>query len=86
MIQPKTEHLINKSVDSCCCCYIISFLYLDRIYEIQIENHDLYLTKADDNRIRVRPIEPIRGSILDRNGTILAESFDTFDIVAKKKT
>ena len=64
---------------------IISFVYLDRIYEIQIENHDLYLTKADDNRIRVRPIEPIRGSILDRNGIILAESFDTFDIVAKKE-
>ena len=64
---------------------IISFVYLDRIYEIQIENHDLYLTKADDNRIRVRPIEPIRGSILDRNGVILAESFDTFDIVAKKE-
>ena len=64
---------------------IISFVYLDRIYEIQIENHDLYSTKADDNRIRVRPIEPIRGSILDRNGTILAESFDSFDIVAKKE-
>ncbi len=64
---------------------IISFVYLDRIYEIQIENHDLYLTKADDNRIRVRPIEPIRGNILDRNGIILAESFDTFDIVAKKR-
>ena len=64
---------------------IISFVYLDRIYEIQIENHDLYLTKADDNRIRVRPIEPIRGSILDRNGIILAESFDTFNIVAKKE-
>ena len=64
---------------------IISFVYLDRIYEIQIENHDLYLTKADDNRIRVRPIEPIRGNILDRNGIILAESFDTFDIVAKKE-
>ena len=33
----------------------------------------------------MRPIEPIRGNILDRNGTILAESFDTFDIVAKKE-
>ena len=57
----------------------------DHIYQIQINDHELYTTRAEDNRIRVRPIEPIRGNILDRNGTILAESFDTFDIVAKKE-
>jgi len=65
--------------------FLISLIYLDRIYEIQITDHELYTTKAEDNRIRVRPIEPIRGNILDRNGTILAESYDTFDIVAKKE-
>ena len=64
--------------------FIIAILYLDHIYEIQINDHELYTTKAEDNRIRVRPIEPIRGNILDRNGVVLAESFDTFDIVAKK--
>ena len=65
--------------------FIIAILYLDHIYEIQINDHELYTTKAEDNRIRVRPIEPIRGNILDRNGIVLAESFDTFDIVAKKE-
>ena len=35
--------------------------------------------------IRIRPIEPIRGNIYDRNGIVLAESFDTFDIIAKKE-
>ncbi len=64
---------------------VISVLYLDHIYKIQIIDHELYTTRAEDNRIRVRPIEPIRGNILDRNGTILAESFDTFDIIAKKE-
>ncbi len=65
--------------------FVISIFYLDHIYQIQINDHELYTTRAEDNRIRVRPIEPIRGNILDRNGTILAESFDTFDIVAKKE-
>ena len=65
--------------------FIISIFYLDHIYQIQINDHELYTTKAEDNRIRVRPIEPIRGNILDRNGIVLAESFDTFDIVAKKE-
>ena len=65
--------------------FVISILYLDHIYQIQIDDHELYTTKSEDNRIRVRPIEPIRGNILDRNGIILAESFDTFDIIAKKE-
>ena len=65
--------------------FLISLFYLDHIYQIQINDHELYTTRAEDNRIRVRPIEPIRGNILDRNGTVLAESFDTFDIIAKKE-
>ncbi len=65
--------------------FLISLFYLDHIYTIQITDHNLYVTKADDNRIRVRPIEPIRGKILDRNGKVLAESYDTFDIIAKKE-
>ena len=65
---------------------LISIIYMNHIYKIQILDHELYTTKAEDNRIRVRPIEPIRGNILDRNGTILAESYDTFDIIAKKRT
>ncbi len=63
----------------------IALFYLNHIYQIQITDHELYITKADDNRIRIRPIEPIRGNIYDRHGRILAESFDTFDIIAKKE-
>ena len=65
--------------------FLVSLFYLNHIYEIQITDHQLYTLKAEDNRIRMRPIEPIRGNIFDRNGIILAESYDTFDIIAKKE-
>ena len=65
--------------------FFVSLFYLNHIYEIQITNHQLYTLKAEDNRIKIRPIEPIRGNIFDRNGNILAESYDTFDIIAKKE-
>ena len=65
--------------------FLISTFYLNHIYNIQITDHQLYTMKSEDNRIRIRPIEPIRGNIYDRNGIILAESYDTFDIVAKKE-
>ena len=65
--------------------FSVSLFYLNHIYKIQITDHQLYTLKAEDNRIRIRPIEPIRGNIFDRNGNILAESYDTFDIIAKKE-
>ena len=65
--------------------FLISLFYLNHIYKIQITDHQLYTLKAEDNRIRIRPIEPIRGNIFDRNGNMLAESYDTFDIIAKKE-
>jgi len=65
--------------------FLVSLFYLNHIYKIQITDHQLYTLKAEDNRIRIRPIEPIRGNIFDRNGNMLAESYDTFDIIAKKE-
>jgi penicillin-binding protein 2 len=65
--------------------FLISLFYLNHIYKIQITDHQLYTLKAEDNRIKIRPIEPIRGNIFDRNGNIIAESYDTFNIIAKKE-
>ena len=65
--------------------FLLSIFYLNHIYKIQIINHQIYTMKSEDNRITIRPIEPIRGNIFDRNGNIIAESYDTFDIVAKKE-
>ena len=65
--------------------FLLSIFYLNHIYKIQIINHQLYTMKSEDNRITIRPIEPIRGNIFDRNGNIIAESYDTFDIIAKKE-
>ena len=65
--------------------FLLSTFYLNHIFKIQITDHEIYTVKSEDNRIRVRPIEPIRGNIFDRNGNVLAESYDTFDIVAKKE-
>ena len=35
---------------------LISIIYMNHIYKIQILDHELYTTKAEDNRIRVRPM------------------------------
>ena len=45
-----------------------------RLYQLQIENGDLYLNRAEDNRINQRLLAPRRGRILDRFGVALASN------------
>jgi penicillin-binding protein 2 len=41
---------------------------------LQVTLHEEYLTRSDNNRIRLRPIMPTRGLIFDRNGRLLADN------------
>lgn len=44
------------------------------LYNIQVEDHDDYITRSNDNRIKVVPVAPNRGLVFDRNGKLLAEN------------
>ncbi len=44
------------------------------LYHLQINQHQIYQTRSNDNRIKVVPIAPTRGLIYDRNGVLLAEN------------
>src|SRR3546814_5017269 len=37
-----------------------------------------YQARADENRMRVTPVAPVRGLIYDRNGTLLAQNQPAF--------
>ncbi len=62
-----------------------------RQFKLQVLSYDTYQTQSENNRIRVRPVAPIRGLILDRNGVLLAENRSIFaleitpEIVGKKQ-
>ena len=49
-------------------------ILMSRMVWLQITHYEKYQELADGNRIRVEPIVPIRGRILDRNGLILADN------------
>ncbi|WP_417605324.1 penicillin-binding protein 2 [Oceanimonas baumannii] len=44
------------------------------LYHLQVNEHQSYQTRSNDNRIKVVPIAPTRGLIYDRNGVLLAEN------------
>ena len=57
---------------------VILSLILLRYYQLQVVDHKRYELQSDRNRIQVRPIEPSRGLIYDRNGHVLAENRPSF--------
>ncbi|MDR1275554.1 MAG: penicillin-binding protein 2 [Candidatus Accumulibacter sp.] len=55
-------------------------LLLSRLVYLQIARNDYYSTRAEDNRISLIPILPSRGTILDRNGEVLARNYSAFTL------
>ncbi len=53
-------------------------LLLVRFYDLQVVNHEIFVTQSDKNRIQVRPMSPNRGLIFDGNGELLADNKPSF--------
>ena len=51
-----------------------------RFHYLQVVRHDYYLTRAEDNRIALLPKVPHRGTIVDRNGVVLARNYATYTL------
>ena len=51
-----------------------------RFYVLQVQRHDYFLTRAEDNRIALLPVVPHRGAIIDRNGVVLARNYATYTL------
>lgn len=55
-------------------------LLVARLGDLQLLQHAYFSTRADDNRMRVVAMPPVRGLIYDRNGTLLAQNRPSFDL------
>ena len=53
---------------------------ISNLYSLQVTQHDDYQTRSNGNRIKVLPVAPNRGLILDRNGIILAQNVPVFSL------
>jgi len=54
-----------------------------RLYELQVMEARRYAPLADDNRLDVEVLAPVRGRILDRSGTVLAANEESFHVALR---
>lgn len=57
---------------------ILSGILITQMVRLQISQHEHYTVRSKDNRIRVLPLPPTRGQILDREGRALAENLPAY--------
>ena len=55
-------------------------ILIARLVYLQIVNQQHYKTLSENNRVSIKPIQPIRGLIYDRNGILLAENIPSFTL------
>ncbi len=55
-------------------------LLLARLVQLQVVRYDYYAQLSQGNRVRIEPIPPSRGLILDRNGVVLAENIPAYQL------
>ncbi|MES2998629.1 MAG: penicillin-binding protein 2 [Pseudomonadota bacterium] len=60
---------------------LLSAILLGRLIYLQVFQHKLYTTLARQNQLSLVPIEPNRGLIYDRKGSLLAENKPIFNLV-----
>lgn len=59
---------------------LLTSLLISRLVYLQVVRHEVYITRSEDNRVRVEPLPPTRGLIFDRNGQLLAENRPTYNL------
>lgn len=59
-------------------CLAMAALLLFRLFNLQVLQQDYYSTRADQNRMRLSAVAPVRGLIYDRNGAVLAQNTPAF--------
>ena len=61
--------------------FILGFIFIYKSFQLQIVDGKELRIRAEANRLRIQPLWPERGLILDRNGEVMADNEPAFRIV-----
>ena len=75
------SRLIRRRVFIAVALFILFIMFIFiRLFNLQVLQHEHYITLSENNRIKVLPIPPIRGLIYSRDGILLAENQPAFSL------
>ncbi len=60
---------------------LLTGVLVARLVQLQVMDHQRFSELSQGNRLRIEPLPPTRGLILDRNGIVIAENLPTWQLV-----
>ncbi|WP_048307236.1 penicillin-binding protein 2 [Halomonas sp. PR-M31] len=70
----------NRSILAVVLVLLMSAGLVGRLFYLQVVQHEVFITRSDKNRVRVEPLPPTRGLLMDRDGQLLAENRPTYNL------
>ncbi|MEM7196074.1 MAG: penicillin-binding protein 2 [Pseudomonadota bacterium] len=59
---------------------VLTIILCGRMVYLQVVQHNRFYELAQNNRVDLMPLPPVRGFIYDRNGEVLAQNFRVFNL------
>ena len=76
----ENRNAYNRIVVTCVAIVLLALVLAIRVGYLQISQHARFDELAQNNRIDLLPLPPVRGLIYDRNGEILAQNFLVYNL------
>jgi len=73
----------SRDVETSVFQYVVAAIFLwllTGFWQLQIQNPEIYEERAEDNSVKALPIPAPRGRILDRDGRVLVDNSQTFQV------
>lgn len=86
--QPFKDHwkeqrlFLSRVIAAAVIVFVLAGVLVGRLVQLQIVDHQRFSELSQGNRLRIEPLAPTRGLIMDRNGLIVAENLPTWQLVA----
>ena len=59
---------------------VLVIILILRLFYLQIIEYNYFITRSENNRIKIKLIPPLRGNFLDRNNHKLTENRNSYDV------
>ncbi|MGD8810090.1 MAG: penicillin-binding protein 2, partial [Gammaproteobacteria bacterium] len=72
---------ISRVLWSVAAVLVLTGILIARLVQLQIVDYERFADLSQGNRLRIEPLAPTRGLILDRNGLVVAENLPTWQLI-----
>ncbi|HEX4896641.1 MAG TPA: penicillin-binding protein 2 [Solimonas sp.] len=77
-VQQEKNTFYGRAAFAVLFCLVCAGILVARMVKLQVIEHEALSVRADENRMRITPVAPVRGLLYDRNGTLIAQNKPAF--------